>query len=900
MIRSVLRQAWPSLALAAVLLLTAAFVVRACYFRNDICFLVERAPAHWIIYPSPPSAATRPGLPLDAIFRRSFSLASVPVAARLGVRVFRACTIQLNGGVVPIEFDSDHWKVEAHFDVARFLRPGRNDLEVTVTNASGPPALWLTVSCSETVLVSDKSWEVSLAGATWLPAALAADPAPFANADRDRYGEQVIPSVEKVWPMWLLFGGMSAATVWFGRRWLAGGKPWTSNRQDPAPGQRTSEADHEFSKRRLKRVRRRSTPSPGDGGDIGRGAGWLKTLLQPPGPHSRWIGLTRLLFGLIAIFWVALFLHNSPYLASDLGFDAKAHLAYINHFRTSWSIPLPGQAWGLQHPPLYYILVGALLRVVGTAPDAPGGILTIRLFNLVLALLNVYTILACLRLVFPEHPRRWVLGLIVAGFLPMFLYLYHYPLNHCLAGTLASVTLYFVFRILCAPNASTWDYALAGLALGSAILSIISASVLVVPVGVILLAKSFADRAKIPWRRAALRILVLAASVFAVCGWYYLYVWANLGTPIVGNMGFGVGSPWAWWQDPGFNTGGNYLRFGESLRSPWFGAWYSVWDGFYCTLWGDGYCGGTVALEYRPPWSYDYMVAGMWLALAPTAAIVLGGGAVLLGFLRKPTMPGAFLLGTAFAIVSFVTYYPLLLPYSSAVKASYGIAAMLPLCVLAALGFDLLAASSCWLRGVVFIVLGTWAMNSAASYVISPGAAQTQRCVARQLAVQQHLNQAIAKLEPVLAAHPDDDFTRILLANLYIYGKLDGPARQVLELPAGQCERSSRHYLLGILLARTKRTADARREFQMAQRLAPDDLAAASAYAQAVSRGPSVPAAIEAWRNVLRTNPEITDAHAALVRLYLDAGDPSSAHRHEKYLQALREWIRQSKARHLY
>ena len=154
---------------------------------------------------------------------------------RLRVRAFRTCTIEFNGKPVPARFDAAEWKQESRFDVTRFLQAGKNELALTVTNASGPPALWLAISCPETVLVSDKSWQVSLAGATWLPAALAADPVPFGNIDRDGMAEKVIPSVAKVWPMWLIFGGFSAAMVWFCRRWLSGGRPQGSNRQEVGP-----------------------------------------------------------------------------------------------------------------------------------------------------------------------------------------------------------------------------------------------------------------------------------------------------------------------------------------------------------------------------------------------------------------------------------------------------------------------------------------------------------------------------------------------------------------------------------------------------------------------------------------------------------------------------------------
>jgi hypothetical protein len=85
---------------------------------------------------------------------------------------------------------------------------------------------------------------------------------------------------------------------------------------------------------------------------------------------------------------------------------------------------LPGQAWQTHHPPLYHFLAGTLLVVVGYAADTANGILTIRLLNLVLALSNVFIILACLRLIFPERPRCWAFGLVIAGFLPTNVYLY--------------------------------------------------------------------------------------------------------------------------------------------------------------------------------------------------------------------------------------------------------------------------------------------------------------------------------------------------------------------------------------------------------------------------------------------------------------------------------------------
>ncbi|HEY4761322.1 MAG TPA: hypothetical protein VIH42_12135, partial [Thermoguttaceae bacterium] len=453
MIHSALRRAWPSLVLAVLLLFTALFVGRACYFRNDIRFLAEHSPARWIIYPWPATTVSLDDVSLDAVFRRSFSLGSVPAAAQLRVRAFRTCTIRLNGNLVPAEFDYDRWKQESRFEVAQFLRAGQNDIIVTVTNSSGPPALWLALSCPATVLASDNSWEVSLAGATWLPAVLAADPIPFGNLDRDGMAERVIPSLLKIWPMWLIFAGVSLAILLLCNRWLAGGRTCGPGGQGMPSGHQAAQSVEAMSGkkgwrhwRRAEEVDQRRQKYPAR---LDQLTSAIRLLLEPRVPHGRWVGLTRILFVFIAVFWTALFLHNSHYLPPICGFDVSGHIGYINHFRTTWSVPLPDQGWQMHHPPLYHFLAAVLLRVVGYAPHTANGILTIRLFNLVLAIINVFMILACLRLIFPEHPRRWVLGLLVAGFLPMHVYLYQYPNNHILAGTLASVSLYFVLRILC-------------------------------------------------------------------------------------------------------------------------------------------------------------------------------------------------------------------------------------------------------------------------------------------------------------------------------------------------------------------------------------------------------------------------------------------------------------------
>ena len=202
------------------------------------------------------------------------------------------------------------------------------------------------------------------------------------------------------------------------------------------------------------------------------------------------------------------------------------------------------------------------------------------------------------------------------------------------------------------------------------------------------------------------------------------------------------------------------------------------------------------------------------------AAILVGGGAAIFHLLRKPTIVWTFLLAAAFAAALVVLYGSLRVPYNF-IKAFYGLAAAVPLCVLAALGFDLLGTSARWLRGVVFVMLGLWTLNVIATYWIFPTAAETRRYVAQRQLAQGDIAGAIRTLEHSLVEHPDDSLARVRLAKLYLMQKLTAPARQMLKFSAGQGDLCSRHFLLGILLANEGRRNEARDKFRAAMKLAP-------------------------------------------------------------------------------
>jgi hypothetical protein len=84
-----------------------------------------------------------------------------------------------------------------------------------------------------------------------------------------------------------------------------------------------------------------------------------------------------------------------------------------------------------------------------------------------------------------------------------------------------------------------------------------------------------------------------------------------------------------WWQEPGYRTIHQFVSFGPALFHPVYSAVQGFWDGFYSTLWLDGYIGSMVDFDFSPAWNLDWLLAGTWLGLLPTAALLAGAAAIL-------------------------------------------------------------------------------------------------------------------------------------------------------------------------------------------------------------------------------------------------------------------------------
>jgi hypothetical protein len=401
-----------------------------------------------------------------------------------------------------------------------------------------------------------------------------------------------------------------------------------------------------------------------------------------------------------------LFWHNRG-LAPNLGFDADAHLAYARLILDEQRLPLADEGWEMYQPPLYYAAGAALSAIGAEEADA------LRLLNALALLASCAALLGSLRILFPSDPRRVLAGFALGASLPMQLYLAQYVTNEIWGAAFASLALWLALHLLTRRESGIGAHLGLGALLGAALLTKFSTLLALAAVLAALAARLVAngERQLRVWTRT-LGAVVLAAV--AVAGWHYARVALRFGDPFVGNWEAAAGV--SWWQDPGYRTPLDYLRFGESLERPVFSAFHSCPDALYSTLWGDGLLGGSARVRDAPPWSYQLMFAGYWLALLPSLGVLAGLAVSLRRLVHEPRAEWLLLLGLAGATCLALASLSLALPFYAQCKAFYGLQALVPFAAFGAIGLDLVARRLGRAADLVWVLLGTWALCAWATF----------------------------------------------------------------------------------------------------------------------------------------------------------------------------------------
>ncbi|HEX4653309.1 MAG TPA: glycosyltransferase family 39 protein [Candidatus Udaeobacter sp.] len=426
--------------------------------------------------------------------------------------------------------------------------------------------------------------------------------------------------------------------------------------------------------------------------------------------------LERAILLLVSALWLLLFWNNTRLLPFHAGFDAQEHLKYIDYIQTHWSLPLPTDGWEMYQPPLYYFSAAVILLFCKLSINDPSSVVILRALGAFFGIAQSVLVFLTLRLLFPA--RTALIGLLIAAFLPMHFYLAHYVTNEVLTATLATLTLYLCLRLLKNKAPRVGQFIVVGLALGATMLTK-ATGILLLPVVIAAIFVRLIHR-RAPAAASLGNLGLLLTTCLAVCGWHYVRIWMRFGTPLLGN--WDVMSGFNWWQDPGYHTAADYLRFGRSLIAPIFSGFAGVADGVYSTLWGDGLSGGASSVNIA--WNLSPMAAGYLWALVPTALILVGLGIAIVRFVRQPSAELLLLLGFFIVVALGLTIMTLKIPSYAQAKAFYGLSALAPLCFFGALGWEAITESRPRFRFIISALLLVWALNSVAAFWIIPSVSQ--------------------------------------------------------------------------------------------------------------------------------------------------------------------------------
>jgi tetratricopeptide (TPR) repeat protein/4-amino-4-deoxy-L-arabinose transferase-like glycosyltransferase len=785
--------------------------------RTDpaISFLPQQRGADWIVFPAAVDAYAHSYTGLDATFRSEFTIPRQPARARLNVRALRRAEVKINGALVQLP-QNRNWKKSASIDVGEQLHAGTNVVEVRVFNDNGPPALWLALRGDQLSVETDKNWEVSFAGSSWRPAALATaakDPGP-GNAVTDAEG--TFEAAQKLWPLWILLFAVAGGGIVL---WCVSSKRLTT------------------------------------------------------------VSLERVILVLVAALWLLLFWNNTRLLPFNAGFDAQEHLKYIDYIQTHRSFPLPTEGWEMYQPPLYYFVAAVILSFCKLSIGDPASVVILRALGAFFGIVQCVLVFLTLRLLFPA--RTALIGLLIAAFLPMHLYLAHYVTNEVLTATLATVTLYLCLRLLKNKAPSARQFTLVGLALGAAMLTK-TTGILLLPIVIAAICARLIHR-RAPAALSLRNVGLLLATCLAVCGWHYTRIWLRFGTPLLGN--WDVMSGFSWWQDPGYHTAADYLRLGRSLINPLFSGFAGFADGVYSTLWGDGLCGGASSVNIA--WNLGPMVAGYLWALVPTALMLVGAGVAIVRFVRQPSAELFVLLGVFVVVALGLTFMTLKIPSYAQTKAFYGLSALTSLCFFGALGWEAVTKSWPRFRVIISALLLVWALNSVATFWIIPSVSQhlyAVRIFGREGKIEQADTEAGKAVEADPSSAAAHGHRALTLIELRSDAEAIKEAERAVELSPTD---PAAHVNLAIAAKPTdmeRAIAEARRAIELgpenfsAYQLLMTCLLESARYSEAAELGPE-------W---LAVSPFNAAAHSGLAVAMVHRGDLATATRQLGYVMMLR------------
>lgn len=431
--------------------------------------------------------------------------------------------------------------------------------------------------------------------------------------------------------------------------------------------------------------------------------GWFKRIIAP----------TSVRLTLLSA-WVVLGINNMLRLDNTQGFDGEDHLAYIRFLLEQHGLPSAADGLQMFQPPLYYLVQAFVLWFAKYWVPVSLVQLSLSLVPLICGLTLIEVSYRLLKELFPENETAQSCGLLIAGFLPMNLYMCQFLGNEPLAAALTALLLLLTVRVLRSSEPREhWHFVLLGGVAGLAILAKVTPSLLVPVICAFIVTRPATQPELFKSRVSAAGIFLVTTGL--VAGWFFIRNSWLFGKPFVG--GWDPCRHLVWWQDPGYRLCSDYFSFGRSFQQPVFASFNSLLDGFYSTFWSDGYLSGNMSVWAKPPWNYSCLAAETGLSVVPASLMACGIAVAFWRSGKRDSWPFTLLMVSICVFLAALVHLHLSLPIYSTAKASYSMGLTPAYGAMAALG----AEKVIWTRyrgRVVAAALIVWAVLSYASFFV--------------------------------------------------------------------------------------------------------------------------------------------------------------------------------------
>jgi Flp pilus assembly protein TadD len=584
----------------------------------------------------------------------------------------------------------------------------------------------------------------------------------------------------------------------------------------------------------------------------------------------------KILLTILGAAWLVLFLHNLPLIPAGAGFDGPLHLNYISYILHEHHLPDANEGSEMFQAPLYYLLGAALLGLAHLHASQPAGMELLRFLNLLIGGGTLAFAFAGLRLIFPGDWKKPLFGTAFAAFLPAEVYLLHFTTNETLSAMFVTAALYVGLRLLQMERPSPTGCIALGVVMGLGLLTK-SSAILVVPLILMALAARLVLRKERTPQLWAQMILLPLAICLLIGGWHYLTLWREYGNPLIGDWDPKLGRHW--WQYKGYQTPESYLSFGSSFTHPFFGGLHSFWDGFYSTLWGDGYWGGRSEYWSRIPWNYNFMAVGFILALVPTFLVLTGLVRAIVGCFRAPGLPWLLLLAVGWLYAFAILSMSLKVPSYAHSKAFFGLSALLPFCALGALGFGFWAERGKVAQLLLGFGLALWLINVYASFWIKPHSVRTELAAAIAASSFNNIDPTDALLA-ALKEHPGDPEIIVQLADTEVKTNAQDAVARLQMALTDHPDNVQVESELGWDLGLAGHYDEALPHIHHAVELAPDDSVVAQTWSALANNHKDYPETVKAARHVLNLNLAHLQTHFNLAVALMNVGQDDEAARH--------------------